>query len=177
MKVQRPLPKSVLVYDWYPARNFLFGRTGFADRVILHTTVGASNVGPEVLSTLPQSFHWYVRQNGDILHMVSVRNTAFHCDLPAEPAFHNNYTIGVLLEHQDGFDAWSNRQVKALGQLLVAMRQIYAAPLPVYSHGDVTVTRCENSEPVDFPWDYLHECEEASSRFAWQMRLRGAEDF
>ena len=141
-----------------PVKNFTKGRSGFKPRaVVLHITEGSSSSAlgkvDERLGWFSDarsfaSSHYLITERGEILQLVSERDTAWHCGRVVNPRWKgiiegenpNQYTIGVEVATPNSKFMPPWKQWTATARLVKWICERYSFPLDelhVVNHNEI----------------------------------------
>jgi N-acetylmuramoyl-L-alanine amidase len=146
------------------AANFV-GTTNLSMRrpnyVIIHHT--AQNSCEQTLRTftLPRtqvSSHYVICEDGTVHHMLNDLLRAHHAGVSkwGNATDLNSSSIGIELDN-NGFEYFSEAQMKSLMELLARLRKAFNIPTAnIIGHGDIAPTR-KNDPNWRFPWKQLAE--------------------
>ncbi len=144
--------------DWVGTTNFSMRRPNF---VIIHHT--AQNSCEQTLQTftLPRtqvSSHYVICKDGTVHHMLNDLLRAHHAGASkwGNTTDLNSSSIGIELDN-NGFETFSEQQMKSLLLLLDRLKKAYSIPTSNFiGHGDIAPTR-KNDPNWRFPWKALSE--------------------
>lgn len=165
---------SVIEYIWKPAVSFTPGRTRPIKSIVLHSTDGREPGDVATLTGPKVSVHWYVTRAGKVYHFVQDADTAYHAGKVTDGTRYSNAaTLGIEQEHFDGQEDWPSAQVQMVANLVVFLRQKHGAGLVVVSHAQIASPPGRKVDPVDYPWNDLHNYAEAASQQTWTVQQIG----
>jgi len=143
--------------DWVGTTNFTMRKPNF---VIIHHT--AQNSCEETLKTFTVagsrevSAHYVICKDGTVHHMLNDLLRAHHAGVAkwGNNTDLNSSSIGIELDN-NGFEPFSDAQVKSLEILLDRLKRAYSIPTANFiGHGDIAPTR-KNDPNWRFPWKEL----------------------
>lgn len=129
--------------------------------VIIHHT--AQHSTDETLKTFTiknreVSAHYVIGRDGVVYHMLNDLMRAHHAGISrwGNSTDLNSSSIGIELDN-NGFEAFSEAQIKSLTVLLDRLKKAYSIPTANFiGHGDIAPTR-KNDPNWRFPWKQLSE--------------------
>lgn len=160
-KLLRQYPVSDSAGLSYPEQ--FVGTTNLSMRrpnfVIIHHT--AQNSCDQTLKTftLPRtqvSAHYVICKDGTVYHMLNDLLRAHHAGVSrwGNSTDINSSSIGIELDN-NGFEEFTEPQLKSLVELLGRLKRAYNIPIPNFiGHGDIAPTR-KNDPNWRFPWQQL----------------------
>ncbi|HEX7848039.1 MAG TPA: N-acetylmuramoyl-L-alanine amidase [Chitinophagaceae bacterium] len=162
-KILREYPltdSSGLMYadDFVGTTNLSMRRPNF---VIIHHT--AQNSCDQTLTTftLPRtqvSSHYVICRDGKVYHMLNDMLRSHHAGVSkwGNSTDLNSSSIGIELDN-NGFEYFSEAQIKSLTDLLGRLKRAYNIPAANFiGHGDIAPTR-KNDPNWRFPWKQLSD--------------------
>lgn len=140
--------------DWAGTTNFTMRRPNY---VIIHHT--AQNSCEQTLKTFTSqdsrevSAHYVICKDGTVHHMLNDLLRAHHAGVSkwGNTTDLNSSSIGIELDN-NGFEYFSEPQMKSLMTLLERLKKAYSIPSANFiGHGDIAPTR-KNDPNWRFPW-------------------------
>lgn len=141
---------------WVGTTNFTMRRPNF---VIIHHTAQNSCAQTLRTFTLPRtevSAHYVICRDGTVFHMLNDYLRAHQAGVSkwGNTTDLNSSSIGIELDN-DGYEYFSDEQIKSLLTLLDRLKKEYQIPTPNFiGHGDIAPTR-KNDPNWRFPWKLL----------------------
>jgi N-acetylmuramoyl-L-alanine amidase len=141
---------------WVGTTNFNMRKPNY---VIIHHT--AQNSCDQTLKTFTLSksqvsAHYVICKDGTVHHMLNDYLRAWHAGIGkwGNLTDVNSSSIGIEIDN-NGFEAFTDRQVTSLLQLLDSLKRKYAIPVANFiGHADIAPTRKVDPN-VHFPWNAL----------------------
>lgn len=151
-----PLKDSIVTNAWVGTTNFNLRKPNF---VIIHHT--AQNSCDQTLKTFTTaatqvSAHYVICKTGTIYHMLNDYLRAWHGGIArwGNNTDINSSSIGIEIDN-NGFETFTDEQIKSLLTLLFTLKKAYAIPAANFiGHADIAPTR-KNDPNVNFPWKQL----------------------
>ena len=140
---------------WIGSVNFGIRRPNF---VILHHTAQKSTdqtVRTFIVKHSQVSAHYVVGRDGQVVQMVNDLLRANHAGIGkwGNDTDLNSSSIGIEIDN-DGFEPYSEVQIKSVMVLLSTLKKRYKIPTANFiGHADIAPTR--KPDPHDFPWKRL----------------------
>jgi len=141
--------------SWVGSVNFGIRRPNF---VILHHTAQKSTdqtIRTFIVKHSEVSAHYVVGRDGQIVQMVNDLLRANHAGVGkwGNTTDLNSSSIGIEIDN-DGFEPYSESQIKSLMILLSTLKKRYKIPTANFiGHADIAPSR--KPDPHDFPWKRL----------------------
>lgn len=153
-----PLSDSLTTGPWVGTTNFNLRKPNF---VILHHTAQKSCDETLRTFTLPRtsvSSHYVICKDGTVYQMLNNYLRAWHAGI-GRWGVHtdiNSASIGIEIDN-NGFEPFSESQVKSLLKVLDGLKKAYGIPTANFiGHSDIAPTRKVDPN-VHFPWKQLAE--------------------
>ena len=159
-KIFKELPPkdSLPMASWVGTTNFNLRKPNY---VIIHHTAQKSceqTLKTFTLTRTQVSAHYVICEDGTIHHMLNDYFRAWHAGIGkwGNNSDINSSSIGIELDN-DGFEVFSEPQLKSLMTLLGNLKRAYGIPAANFiGHADIAPTR-KNDPNVNFPWKTLSE--------------------
>ena len=155
---QLPPKDSFPMASWVGTTNFNLRKPNY---VIIHHTAQKSceqTLKTFTLTRTQVSAHYVICEDGTIHHMLNDYFRAWHAGVGkwGNNSDINSSSIGIELDN-DGFEVFSEPQLKSLMTLLGNLKRAYGIPAANFiGHADIAPTR-KNDPNVNFPWKTLSE--------------------
>ena len=157
-KIFKELPPkdSLPMASWVGTTNFNLRKPNY---VIIHHTAQKSceqTLKTFTLTRTQVSAHYVICEDGTIHHMLNDYFRAWHAGIGkwGNNSDINSSSIGIELDN-DGFEVFSEPQLKSLMTLLGNLKRAYGIPAANFiGHADIAPTR-KNDPNVNFPWKTL----------------------
>ena len=166
----------ILRFTRKPAHAFRKGRRLPIRNIVLHSSDGRKDGDLATLTGDDVSAHWYVTRAGEVFHLVSDEDTAFHAGKVFNPDFFSNdATIGIEQEHFDPEgkrknEDWPDAQIEKVAQLTTFLLQQHGlnSPDDIKTHAQIARPAQRKQDPFDYPFEIFHGHIEENQRFAWE---------
>ena len=162
-KIIKATPPENQTVDSLPKdQQFWVGTTNMGIRrpnfVIIHHTAQDSTAQTLMTFTMPKtqvSAHYVVGRDGKVYQMVNDYLRAQHAGVSrwGNSTDLNSSSLGIELDN-NGFEPYSDQQIKSLCVLLETLKRKYSIPTANFiGHADIAPTR--KPDPSNFPWKVL----------------------
>lgn len=166
----------VLKFVRRQAHAYKKGRSLPIRNIVLHSSDGRKGGDLETLTGDDVSAHWYVTRAGEVYHLVSDEDTAYHAGKVFNPDFFSNSaTIGIEQEHFDPDDGkpnedWPDAQIDRVAQLVAYLMQEHGlnAPDDIKTHAQIAKPKGRKQDPYGYPFEKFFGLVNGYAEFPWK---------